>query len=59
MSLNEGKACPIFVWINMKNITKDFRNHRYSQEQTVYGAEPNEFFKEQLTRMVAQKKAKI
>lgn len=27
---------------------KDFWNNRYSQEQTVYGAEPNVFFTEQL-----------
>ncbi|WP_255481107.1 class I SAM-dependent methyltransferase [Pontibacter sp. Tf4] len=27
---------------------KDFWNERYSQEQMVYGAEPNEFFREQL-----------
>jgi hypothetical protein len=49
MSLNRGLACRIFVWINLKSMTmKDFWNNRYSQEQMVYGAEPNTFFREQL-----------
>jgi SAM-dependent methyltransferase len=29
-------------------MTKEFWNERYAQHQSVYGAEPNEFFKEQL-----------
>lgn len=52
MSLNQGKSYPIFVQINIENITmKDFWNDRYSQEQMVYGAEPNEYFREQLQRL--------
>jgi len=30
---------------------KDFWNERYSQQQMVYGAEPNEFFREQLQHL--------
>jgi len=41
-----------FLKIYQNNISpamsKDFWNERYAQYQTVYGAEPNEFFKEQL-----------
>jgi len=41
-----------FLKIYLINIvslmSKEFWNDRYAQHQTVYGAEPNEFFKEQL-----------
>jgi len=36
-------------------MSKDFWNERYAQNQTVYGAEPNEFFKEQLQSLMPGK----
>ncbi|WP_276499459.1 class I SAM-dependent methyltransferase [Pontibacter litorisediminis] len=49
MSLNQGRPNTTFVSINLRSMTmKDFWNDRYNQEQMVYGAEPNEFFREQL-----------
>ncbi|MFD1184812.1 methyltransferase domain-containing protein [Pontibacter rugosus] len=52
MSLNQGRPYPIFVSNNIKSMPmKDFWNDRYSQEQMIYGAEPNVFFREQLQQL--------
>jgi ubiquinone/menaquinone biosynthesis C-methylase UbiE len=46
------KICPINI---LSTMTKDFWNERYAQHQTVYGAGPNEFFKEQLQSLTPGK----
>lgn len=52
MSLNQCKPYPIFVMINLTSKTmKDFWNERYSHEKLAYGAEPNEFFRNQLQHL--------